>query len=111
MNANFYLNDQKANLEITKENIMRKFDAKLQCFLSCLVKADMDLMPKELKSYLRKLITLPKREDLTLMEANRLILNSFDGKLEQMTALEDSMLIGMYLFGKILTVKILLMPE
>lgn len=61
---------------------MRKFDAKLKLIASSLSKADVDTIPKNVKNYISNLITFPLKDDLTLMEQNRLTIDPTSGRLE-----------------------------
>ena len=54
---------------ISKENLSRKFEARLKQMISCFTNMpEVKTMPESVKQYLRSLISAPNINDLTLME-------------------------------------------
>eukprot|EP00347_Sterkiella_histriomuscorum_P014830 403359365 len=98
-------------VQLSRENLMRKFEAKLLILVSCFTKADMRQLPQSVIEYIRLIVDQPLKEELSLMEQNRLLLDPESSQYYVNDKIEQTMLIGMFILGQIMTLKIFLKPQ
>ncbi|CDW72192.1 UNKNOWN [Stylonychia lemnae] len=126
---NYHLLDDNKNdpevIQLSRDNLMRKFEAKLKILVQCFEKVDVQKIPASLLKQLNLILNSPKKDELSLMEWNRLEANETSSTaivkqeftikiqsfLSQQDKLEMTMLIGMYVIGRILTIKLFLKPN
>ena len=101
---------QDGIVKISRDTLFKKFESKLKQLLTCFQQLNVKSIPSNVLDYLRVLLTNPKRDDLSLFEVTRLDFNLQTDTLESIQRPEEIMLLGLYLLGKILSIKLFLRP-